>query len=423
MIESGPAAGVVAASHLGQLMGERSVLSFDMGGTTAKAGSILDSRPDVVHEYEVGGEVNVGRVLKGSGHPVRHPFIDLVECSAGGGSVAWVDEGGALRVGPLSAGADPGPACYGRGDHPTITDADLVLGRLPGTLAGDLRLDRRRAERAIAERIGDPLGLDVHEAAEGILRIADSTMSRILRIVSLERGRDPRRSVLMAFGGGGPLHCCSVAGELGMEDVLVPPHPGVFSAMGLLFARVSAQGERAVMRDLRTLTESDVETILQELEEGCGGELGEQEHGLNFERMADLRYEGQSFELSVRPCASAPNALRAAFERMHLQLYGHVCDDGVELVNLRAVATVDRPLPVIGTEPGLAVGQATIGERGIWWEGQWHQATVLGGDALAPGERIDGPVVRFGYDHTLFVPPGWALRSERSGCLRMRRSG
>ena len=236
-VESGPAAGVVAAALVGRQLGLPNVLSFDMGGTTAKASVIVGGEVAVTAEYEVGGAGNAKRWIAGTGHPIRVPVVDLAEVSAGGGSIAWIDPGGALKVGPHSAGAAPGPAAYGRGGtRPTVTDANIVLGYLDGAalLDGGLPIDRAAAERAIAEHVAAPLGLGVPEAAARIVEVVNANMCEALRIVSVERGHDPREFSLMAFGGAGPVHAAFLAEELAVPEVVVPPAPGAFSALGLV---------------------------------------------------------------------------------------------------------------------------------------------------------------------------------------------
>jgi N-methylhydantoinase A len=236
MVESGPAAGVISAAHLGDTLGHKEIISFDMGGTTAKVGLIQNGSPRITKEYEVDVAAGAGS-QRGGGYPIRTPVIDLVEIGAGGGSIAWVDSGGVLRVGPQSAGADPGPACYGQGGtEPTITDANLVLGRLQPDLflAGRMRLDVNAARQAIKEKCAQPLGMDVVEAAYGIVEIANAAMVNALRLVSVQRGYDPREFVLVAFGGAGPVHANRLAAETEMPTLIVPMSPGTFSALGLL---------------------------------------------------------------------------------------------------------------------------------------------------------------------------------------------
>ena len=236
-VESGPAAGVIAAALAGEQLGLDRVLSFDMGGTTAKASVIVDGEIQVTAEYEVGGTSNAKRWLNGSGHPIRVPVVDLAEVSSGGGSIAWVDLGGALKVGPHSAGSLPGPVAYGRGGtRPTVTDANVILGYLNpvSLLDGDLKIDREGAVRAMEAEVGAALGLSAHEAAQRVVQVVNANMTQALRIVSVERGLDPTEFTLMAFGGAGAIHAIFLAEELGMTSVVVPPAPGVFSALGLV---------------------------------------------------------------------------------------------------------------------------------------------------------------------------------------------
>ena len=238
MVESGPAAGVIAASFLGNTLGRPDALSIDMGGTTAKAGLIQNGAPRITKDYEVGASAQSSeRGAKGGGYPIRTPVIDLVEIGAGGGSIAWIDSGGGLRVGPHSAGAEPGPVCYGLGGtEPTITDANVVLGRLDPEyfLGGEMKLDAEGARQAIKEKCADPLRLDVIEAAMGIVEIANTAMVNALRRISVQRGYDPREFVLVAFGGAGPVHANRLAAELEIPTTLIPMSPGTFSSMGLL---------------------------------------------------------------------------------------------------------------------------------------------------------------------------------------------
>ena len=252
MVESGPAAGVIAASELGRSLGYEDVISFDMGGTTAKVGLVEDGTPRVTKDYEVGGTASTTEHgSRGAGYPIRTPVIDLVEIGAGGGSIAWIDSGGILRVGPQSAGADPGPVCYGRGgEEPTITDANLVLGRISAEyfLGGEIGLDVESARRAIEEQCAAQLGMSVEEVALGIAEIANNAMVGALRRVSVQRGYDPREFLLVAFGGAGPVHANRLAAELEMPRVLVPMSPGTTSAMGLLVTDIKHDYSVALIR-------------------------------------------------------------------------------------------------------------------------------------------------------------------------------
>ncbi len=270
-IESGPAAGVIAAQLAGRELGLPNLISFDMGGTTAKASLIADGEVAVTAEYEVGGAGHAKRWMHGTGHPVRVPVIDLAEVSAGGGSIAWVDAGGALKVGPKSAGAEPGPAAYGKGGtEPTVSDADVVLGWLDreALLGGALPIDLAAAEAAIREHVARPLGLGIVEAAAAIVEIVNSSMAEALRIVSVERGHDPREFTLIAFGGAGPVHAAALAAELDIPQIVVPPAPGAFSALGLVAADFKRDYSRTLYADLGTLDPARIGGALSEIEDG-----------------------------------------------------------------------------------------------------------------------------------------------------------
>ena len=306
IIESGPAAGVIAALELAKFGGYANVITLDMGGTTTKASIIEDGEILRASEYEVGSPISVGsRLVRGSGYLLRIPVIDISEVGAGGGSLAEIDSGGALRVGPRSAGATPGPACYGLGnDLPTVTDANLVLGYLhPTSLAGGaLAIDRGLAAQAIAQTVAEPSGLPLEDAAHGVHLIVNSNMVRAINSVSVERGRDPTDFVLMAFGGAGPLHACGVAAELGIRTVLVPPAPGLLSAFGLLRAEVEHHTVRTVLSRFDSLHPTVVAGFLIEMRTDLLHKAGEEEFAesaVSFQAAMDVRYSGQSSEITV----------------------------------------------------------------------------------------------------------------------------
>src|ERR687885_1572201 len=376
MVESGPAAGVIAATYLAECLGRRDVMAFDMGGTTAKAGLVRDGAPTITKDYEVGARAGAGTgAARGSGYPIRTPVIDLVEIGAGGGSIAWVDSGGALRVGPQSAGADPGPVCYGRGGtEPTVTDANLVLGRLPAEspIAAGLRLDVGPA-RAALEGLG--IG-NAEEAAAGVVAVAVNAMVQALRVVSVERGHDPAAAELIAFGGAGPLHACELADQLGATRVICLPASGVLSALGLAAAERRRDASRSLLRPL-----ADLDAL-----EGAAADLVRPRDGEELRAAADLRYAGQSFELLI---PFADGDLAEAFHREHERRYGHSDRDrAVELVTLRAAAV--RP----GADVHLAAtGDAERSRRKIHWDGDRIEALVLAGSGLRPGTEIEGPAV------------------------------
>src|SRR5881409_2899443 len=340
IIESGPAAGVLASKSLASVLGCRKAITFDMGGTTAKAGTIINGRPDLAYEFEAAARTYHGRSIKGSGYPVRQPFIDLAEVSAGGGTIASIDETGGLKVGPESAGADPGPAAYGKaGLQATVTDANIVAGRINPTqlLSGNLQLHYDLAVEAIG-RLSRTLGISVEKMAERILRIVNNNMSRALRLVSIERGRDPREYTLISFGGAGPLHACDLADELGIKRIVIPLHPGLFSAFGLLTAELSRTFTQPI---LRPVTGSIERTFTQHREQARRSLKQEGFTVYHATEHVDLRYQGQAYEITV-PYRRHTNLARQ-FSREHQKLYGYSSNDTVEAVNARLRAVIPTP--------------------------------------------------------------------------------
>lgn len=429
MVESGPAAGVIASAFYGSSLGLGRILSFDMGGTTAKAGAVVEGKPEIVSEYEVAGEVHSGRIVKGSGYPVRYPFIDLAECSAGGGTIAWVDEGKALQVGPLSAGATPGPACYGKGGtHPTVTDANVVLGRLNPNymLGGEMKIYPELSEKAILNEICSKIRLELTEAANGIIKITNSAMSKILRIVSVERGHDPRDFVLMCFGGAGPMHGCALAEELNIKKIIVPPNPGLFSAHGLLMTDFKTTLIKAVMRLMDEINVDKIEDVFQKLEFKCARLLEKQNISKNdmyFIREMDLRYFGQSYELTVP--ASKPftednvNQTIESFHEKHMKLYGYaVRGEPVELVNVRinGIGFVEKHRFIeknINKEKPIS--DAIIGKRNVFFEkiDDYIETPIYRREKLKTGDLIEGPAVIEQYDATTVVYPDWIATVDK----------
>jgi len=431
IVESGPAAGVIASAFYGKLLGIENLLSFDMGGTTAKAGAIKGATPQVVSEYEIAGKIHSGRIVKGSGYPIRCNFIDLAECSAGGGTIAWVDRGDAVRVGPISAGAEPGPACYRKGGElPTVTDANVVLGKLnpKHMLGGKLRIHPRLSEEAISKEICEKTGLELIEAAMGIIKITNSAMAKILRIVSVERGLDPRDFVLMCFGGAGPMHGCALAEELNLTKIIVPSNPGLFSAHGLLVADFKNNFVKAFMKPVDAVEATKVEATFNELERK-GAKLLEKQHvsevNIHFIRQIDLRYFGQSYELTVP--TSIPltdDVLRRSvesFHRKHAAIYGYAVEnEPVELVNVRLIATglVEKPEPVEkplhGEKP---LKEAAISKRKVFFEKNdgLNETPIFRRMKLKAGNTIAGPAVIEQYDATTVVHPNWQATVDRFG--------
>jgi N-methylhydantoinase A len=355
IIESGPAAGVVGAAELARRLDDASLLTFDMGGTTAKAALVEGGRFLRVNSFEVGGGINIaGRLLSGGGYHVSAPAIDIAEVGAGGGSIARIDAGGGLIVGPDSAGAEPGPACYARGGTlPTVTDANVVLGFInPAALAGGgLPIHREAAAAALEAHIARPLGLDLHAAAWGVHRVANAAMARALRAVSTERGHDPRNLFMLAFGGNGPVHAATLARLLDIRRILVPPAPGVFSALGMLFPDIEHHYVRTHKRRLDDLDEAVLDATFDTLI-GTGSKAlhdeGFHRDHHRFELLLDLRYVGANSELTL-PFASAGQreriaALREAFAAAHERHYGYRSEDeAIEIVNVRVIARAVAP--------------------------------------------------------------------------------
>jgi N-methylhydantoinase A len=437
MVESGPAAGVIAAGALAQALGFADVISFDMGGTTAKVGMVQNGQPKVSTEYEVGSQAHspLGEG-KGSGYPVRTPVIDLVEVGAGGGSLAWIDGGGSLRVGPQSAGADPGPVCYGRGGtHPTLTDANLALGRLNPDyfLGGEITLDAAAARAALEREIATPLGLEPLRAAEGIVEIANAGMIAAMRLVSVQRGYDPRDFVLVAFGGAGPLHANALAAELGMRTILIPPSPGVASAIGLLMTDIRHEFVATRRTLLAVCDPAELSATLASFEQQANALLAgerKQWETVSLARTCDLRYKGQSHELQVVLPAGALDAAalartQAAFEEAHQRAYGYVAsDDPIELVNLRLTAVGKLPpMPRKQLERGSGDPAAALkGRRTLWLRdadgaGEAHDAPVYDRYALRGGDVLAGPAVVEEMDSSTVVLPGYTARTDDFGHL------
>ena len=422
LIESGPASGVIAAAYLGRALGIDRILSFDMGGTTAKAGTVLDGVPEIAAEFEAAGKTHSGRAQKGSGHPVRFPFVDLAEVSAGGGTIAWLDAAGTLRCGPLSAGADPGPACYGKAFQPTVTDANVVLGRLDprALLGGGFPIDRDRAVTAVRS-VASAMSDDVSRAAAGIVALVDAEMAKVLRIVSVERGYDPRDFTLLAFGGGGPLHACAVAREIGVRTVLVPPLPGVFSAVGLLAADIRIAFTRSVVFDAGEAAWPAVEHVAAELRAAARAALHEQ-HVAPAQQVfvdeLDLRYAGQSFELTVPGGTPAASAI-AAFHARHAQRYGFsALEEPVRVVTVRVIGfgrTSKPPLAAAPDGPNAVPRAAAV--REVFHADGFAATPIFARDGLGPGSTVAGPAIVEQYDATTYIAPDWRARVDAAGNL------
>ena len=415
-ILSGPAGGVVGAFHTGAQAGYPDIITLDMGGTSTDV-SLCPGRIKETTSATLGG------------YPISVPMIEIHTVGAGGGSIARVDAGGALVVGPESAGADPGPACYGKGEAITVTDANLVLGRLRPAqfLGGRLALDKARAEAIIAGLAGQ-IGAGIQETALGIIRVVNANMERAIRTISLERGYDPRRFTLVPFGGAGPMHSCELAQELGIPRVLLPTHPGILSALGVAIADVVKDYSRTVMLRGGDIDRARLEEEFHGMEGQAREELGRE--GLPVERMTarrflDVRYVGQSFELTIDyPALSRRSDLQRSiansFYQAHLQRFGYADRaEAVEIVNLRLKLELAMEKPSIEPQPlGPADASPALLEQAevVFREGPLPTA-LYQREALIPGNRIEGPALILQLDTTIVAPPGWGGAVDPLGNL------
>jgi N-methylhydantoinase A len=434
-VESGPAAGVVAAALVARQSGRPDLISFDMGGTTAKASLIRGGQYETTPDYEVGGGSSRTRWMNGTGHPIRVPVIDLAEVSAGGGSIAWVDRAGALRVGPKSAGADPGPVCYGRGGaEPTVTDCNLLLGYLDAgsLLAGDLPIDHGAAEAAVRQRLAAPLGIDARTAAAAVIDVVNHAMAEVLKIVSVQRGHDPREFVLAAFGGAGPLHCVALAGELGIAEIVCPPVPGAFSALGLVGSDLKRDYVRTVYVTTADADPAGLEAAFAALEKDGASMLdraGVAGARQRFARSVDARYARQSYELSVPVASGAIGAatlaqIAAAFHDLHRRTYGHDNrSEPVQIVNVRLTAIGAIPPLAVRDRPAPPGTDAVKARRRLWFRDAGAVEAVVYDRARMPaGLTARGPAVIESLESTILVPPGWQARMNDEGFVVMKQS-
>lgn len=418
IIESGPAAGVVGAAEIARRFGLKRVICFDMGGTTAKAGLLIDGQPILSSSFEVGDSA-VARVEinRGGGYPIKAPVIDLVEVGAGGGSIAWIDSGGALRVGPRSAGADPGPACYGRGGRePTVTDANVVLGRIdPGYfLGGEIALDLNAARAAVETRIAAPLGIGCVEAALGILEVANSTMLAALRMVSVQRGFDSRDFTLVCSGGAASLQADALMNELGVRQTFIPPSPGVGTARGMLFANMRREFRTSLLRRIEPGVADAVRAALHGLEEKARAAFPADGPAVQLSRAAEIRFIGQSYEFLI-PFRDADSSeqemagLGEDFRAEHRRQYGFAPDEPMEIVELVLTAVVELPAPVLRRLDPSAEGgaQALKGRRDVWFAaGAPERAAIYERSLFGAGDAIAGPAIIEAPDSTILVGPG-----------------
>lgn len=425
IIESGPAAGAMAGAHYAHLAGLDHVLAFDMGGTTAKMCLVLDGRVAKTSAWEV---ARVHRFKRGSGLPVRIPAVDLMEIGAGGGSVAKVSGVGTLQVGPESSGADPGPACYGRGgDMPTVSDADLLLGYLDPRyfLGGELVLDRDAAERVVARAVAEPLGLSVTDAAWGVHSIVNENMASAAKVYVTEHGESPGTCTLVAFGGAGPVHAWDLARRLGIRRLLVPPRAGVASAFGMLVAPMSYETVRTHRVRLTHARLEEIVAIFEELEREARERLPAdlEARSLRFERSVDIRYVGQGYDTNVVVSSLEPSTfateIRATFDRVYAALYGRVYDDlELEIINLRMTGSAVRGAEARAV---LAVRRAPPEPRERLaycpQKREFVSHAVYRREELAPGFRAEGPAIVEEPEATTIIGQGGRIEVDQHGSL------
>jgi len=398
---SGPAAGIIGAWNVARALRIRHVITFDMGGTSTDV-SLIDGAPRYHTEWTIGGL------------PIKVPALDIHTVGAGGGSLAHVDAGGALKVGPESAGADPGPACYGKGTIATVTDANVQLGRVVADafLGGQMQLSPERARRAL-QRLGRTLRRDADGAAEGIVRVVNASMERAIRTISVERGHDPREYALVAFGGAAGQHACELAAALGIHRVVVPRHPGLLSAWGAAAADVQRDYVRTVR--LTNPSAAALRLVFQPLERTARAALrreGVPSARQRIERMIDARYAGQSHEIAVPFSAHFDKA----FHDAHRRLYGYVHPDRpIEIVNVRVLA-VGRGVRPRQEQFANTVGPAPRAHR-VRWAGRWRRAPRYWRPHIAAGRSITGPALIAEFSATTFVPPAWRVTVHSSGHL------
>ncbi len=421
MVNSGPAGGALAAAFVGQLAGDEQIVGVDMGGTSFDIGLIVNGQPHTSSEGHF------------EGFPVKIPMIDVHAIGAGGGSLAWIDKGGALNMGPESAGADPGPACYGKGTRPAVTDANLILGRLNPTyfLGGEMTLDVEQARQALQTHVADPLGLSVEEAAAGIIRVVNANMVRGISTNTVEKGLDVRDFSLLPYGGAGPLHAVDLAQELGMKRVIVPPYPGTLSALGLLVANTRYDYVATMATNEDTVDPTEMERRFTELETQGKAQLQAQHvatENIRLIRTVDLRYEGQSYELNTPTPANTPLTAEVVrgvidtFHKLHYQVYAYgSVDEKVEFINLRLTAIGLVPEVKLGSAqagPATNGDDAVKGQRQVYFFAHGFVETpILDRIKLSPGATFSGPCLIEEVASTTVVPPEATARVDEYGSM------
>ena len=427
VVASGPAGGVIGAARLGIARNDRDVIVFDMGGTTAKAVIIEDGRPSMTSEYEFRDGISTSsRFIKAGGYMLKVPAIDIAEVGAGGGSIAGIDKGGLLVVGPQSAGAMPGPACYGLGnDRPTVTDANVVLGFINATslAGGKLHIDRALSEKAIRVHVGDPLGLPMQDAAHGIRAVANAAMARAIRAVTVERGLDPRDLTLMAFGGNGGVHAPDLARQLGIPRVVIPPMSGIFSALGMLASDIEHTALKTVSQRLDRVSVNDLREIKEELRKQVSGQLaadGYRADRTAFLWEADLRHEGQATELTVPFEGEDFAQIRERFTAEYLKTYGYRDSTPMELMKVRVAGRGlrDNRLDFGNMKIAARTGSSRSGTRQVSFaRGEPAVAVEIADRSTLGTSSRKGPLIIEEFDATIVVPPDAKAHKDAIGCV------
>lgn len=415
MVESGPVGGVIGARAIGEALGLKNLITIDVGGTTAKTSLIDDGAVKFTTEYRIEQDAF------NPGYPIKVPVVDIVEIGAGGGSIAWIDDAGTLKIGPHSAGAVPGPACYGQGgESPTITDANLILSRIDADyfLGGEMRVDPQRSRTAF-----DPLarhfGVDIEEAALGAVRLADANMVNAIKLVSVRRGYDPRDFALVAFGGGGSMHAASLARELQISKVVIPVTPGTFSALGMLMTEPMQDfiRTRILLNDQASLAE--VEAIFDDMADEAMRflvEAGYPRDRVVFQRYSDMRYLGQEHTVKVPVARVESEALAAAFHALHEQTYTFRLDSPTQFVNFHLSGIVRQdPIDLSRYAPSPAGNSSPKGRRRVYFEGSWHDSKIFEREALPANTTLNGPCIIEEASASTVVPPGMSAMLDELG--------
>ena len=435
IVESGPAAGVIAAAYFGSLVGRKNIIAFDMGGTTAKAGLIQNGEVRIAPGQEVGTGVNMSRLLNGGGYFIGAATVDLAEVGSGGGSIVRLDATNVMKVGPESAGAVPGPICYSKGgDRVTITDANVLLNRIPADhfLGGKMALDVERTRKLVREQFAAPLGISEEEVCAAIVEIANANMLKMLRIVSVEQGYDPRDFCLIPSGGSGPVHAVELAEELGIDDVIVPPAPGLLSSQGLLSADIRYDFRRTFVTSVAEANLDELTALIDSLR--AEGEHAVGKYKLPVDQVdvvvtADMRYLGQAYEINIPlPGGTLDDRSRASivetFHLAHERIYGRRHAEGrVQFVNV-LLTVIGRVRAITHPELPPADGALIpVARARTWFRGKaYDDCPCYDRDAIRSGHRWSGPAVVAGQDSTIVIPPGWDAVCDRFGNLLISRS-